>query len=694
MGVYLSSPVTEKFSSDKECPKFTYGVSSMQGWRMSQEDAHNCISDFDPDTNTSLFAVYDGHGGAEVAQYTAAHLPDFLKALPIYKDGKLAEALQEAFLGFDQVLTQESVIQELKTLAGVDDDENEEVEDDEGMGRSERDILVAEANMPIEELMAKYSAKEPPPAARLKKQPKEQFKSPMIRAKKTSKTAAADNSDAKNNNATSTSADPIAARLDTKLENGQTPDNDNNLNVEKELREAETHGATTEPDSTGDVKTENKNSSSSSAKVKPIKNGENSHEAAQGDMLQNDACVKSEEPDSTSDKGSEVDKKPGDSTTAATDVIESSQFSSSRETPSGSGGGSSGSNESQSGMEDGPSSAGGSSDSSSACSSSSGSGAGSSGSGTGSSDAGCSSSGPSGSGVQASGSRMSGNKKVGFEIGSDSDDDSSDDDEDDDEYVDDSDEDDEDEDDEDDEELEGGIFGMSRVSAGEDEEHAEEPGTDSGCTAVLALLRDDKVYVANAGDSRCVMCQAGKAVELSFDHKPEDDSERTRIEAAGGRVTNDGRVNGGLNLSRALGDHWYKRNEAKEAREQMISALPDVECATLTPEDEFLIIACDGIWNFLTSQETVDFVRERLKDSVRRDKPSLICEELFDFCLAPNTMGDGTGCDNMTCIIIVFNKSLQNLKRDSDNLDVSTSEDTHPEKRPRLEDQESVSTDT
>jgi hypothetical protein len=68
--------------------------------------------------------------GAEVAQYTAAHLPDFLKKLPLYKEGKLTDALQEAFLGFDQVLTQETVIQELKTLAGVDDDENEEVEGD------------------------------------------------------------------------------------------------------------------------------------------------------------------------------------------------------------------------------------------------------------------------------------------------------------------------------------------------------------------------------------------------------------------------------------------------------------------------------------------------------------------------------------------------------------------------------------
>ena len=49
------------------------------------------------------------------------------------------------------------------------------------------------------------------------------------------------------------------------------------------------------------------------------------------------------------------------------------------------------------------------------------------------------------------------------------------------------------------------------------------------------------------------MCREGKAVEMSFDHKPEDDIEMQRIVTAGGKVTPDGRVNGGLNLSRAIG---------------------------------------------------------------------------------------------------------------------------------------------
>jgi len=70
---------------------------------------------------------------------------------------------------------------------------------------------------------------------------------------------------------------------------------------------------------------------------------------------------------------------------------------------------------------------------------------------------------------------------------------------------------------------------------------------------VIALLRDNQLYVANAGDSRCVLCRDGKAVNMSDDHKPEDMSEQERIVKAGGRVTCDGRVNGGLNLSRALG---------------------------------------------------------------------------------------------------------------------------------------------
>lgn len=65
-----------------------------------------------------MFAVYDGHGGHEVAAYCAEHLPDFLKTLDSYKQGDISKALEEAYLGFDHLLTKEDVVKTLHCIAG------------------------------------------------------------------------------------------------------------------------------------------------------------------------------------------------------------------------------------------------------------------------------------------------------------------------------------------------------------------------------------------------------------------------------------------------------------------------------------------------------------------------------------------------------------------------------------------------
>ena len=115
---------------------------------------------------------------------------------------------------------------------------------------------------------------------------------------------------------------------------------------------------------------------------------------------------------------------------------------------------------------------------------------------------------------------------------------------------------------------------------------------------------------------------------MSFDHKPEDDIEMKRIKNAGGKVTPDGRVNGGLNLSRAIGDHAYKQNKSLSLPEQMISPQPDIRTLEIDPErDSWMILACDGIWNFMSSQEVVDYVHQKI-DSTPQDKLSSICEEV------------------------------------------------------------------
>ncbi|KAI5636326.1 protein phosphatase 2C domain-containing protein [Phthorimaea operculella] len=155
MGAYLSEPVTEKVSSDESNDKLECGASSMQGWRVNQEDAHNTILEFDE--NTSLFAVYDGHGGAEVATYCSQKLPDFIKNTEAYKSGELVKALEDAFLGFDATIATKEVMDILKELAGEINppgpSDNEESEDENVSN------LYQEARLPLQEVLAKYENK-------------------------------------------------------------------------------------------------------------------------------------------------------------------------------------------------------------------------------------------------------------------------------------------------------------------------------------------------------------------------------------------------------------------------------------------------------------------------------------------------------------------------------------------------------
>jgi serine/threonine protein phosphatase PrpC len=62
------------------------------------------------------------------------------------------------------------------------------------------------------------------------------------------------------------------------------------------------------------------------------------------------------------------------------------------------------------------------------------------------------------------------------------------------------------------------------------------------------------------------------------------------------------RVNGNLNLSRAIGDLKYKSNEHLPAAAQIISAEPDVTETSLSPNDYFLVLACDGVWDVMSNQ--------------------------------------------------------------------------------------------
>ncbi|PUZ71923.1 hypothetical protein GQ55_2G352500 [Panicum hallii var. hallii] len=198
------------------------------------------------------------------------------------------------------------------------------------------------------------------------------------------------------------------------------------------------------------------------------------------------------------------------------------------------------------------------------------------------------------------------------------------------------------------------------------------PGPTSGSTACVAVIRNDQLIVANAGDSRCVISRKGQAFNLSTDHKPDLEGEKERILSAGGFVVA-GRVNGSLNLSRAIGDMELKQNEVLPAERQIVTAEPELKTVKLSEDDEFIVLACDGIWDCMTSQEVVDFVHKHLNTE---DKLSDVCEKLLNRCVAPTSGGEG--CDNMTVIIVQFKKPLPSAATSSTEQPAATPEEMRP----------------
>lgn len=181
---------------------------------------------------------------------------------------------------------------------------------------------------------------------------------------------------------------------------------------------------------------------------------------------------------------------------------------------------------------------------------------------------------------------------------------------------------------------------------------------DSGTTACMVLLTPDWMICANAGDSRSVCSKAGhKAVPLSYDHKPDDEEEERRIRAAGGYVAG-GRVEGDLAVSRGLGDYRFKsmntvlagayppssssssaeqQDDGAEMTimspgDQKVSSIPDIIVQNRNKEtDEFIIVACDGIWDVQSNHECVSEVATLFSEG--ESNVGLLCEEVSELLL-------------------------------------------------------------
>jgi serine/threonine protein phosphatase PrpC len=168
-------------------------------------------------------------------------------------------------------------------------------------------------------------------------------------------------------------------------------------------------------------------------------------------------------------------------------------------------------------------------------------------------------------------------------------------------------------------------------------------GEASGSTVVCVLIDHEFTYCGNIGDARAVLCKNRTATQMSLDHKPYLDEEKARIIAHGGMVGGNYMIsrNGeALAVSRAVGDVSFR----KPPNDFLIST-PTMTQFARSDEDDFVVLASDGLYDVMTNQAVCDFVLTALEDGVPLDA---ISERLTSEAVARGSM------DNVTVIIAFF----------------------------------------
>ena len=177
------------------------------------------------------------------------------------------------------------------------------------------------------------------------------------------------------------------------------------------------------------------------------------------------------------------------------------------------------------------------------------------------------------------------------------------------------------------------------------DETSDNPAEEnSGSTGIVVVVTPTHIICANLGDSRGLLRRGGNTLPLSFDQVPTNLPERQRIEDAKGRVKAK-RIDGDLAVSRAFGDYSFKENASLAADKQKVIVVPElVVYPRIMDKDEFIILACDGIWDVASSNQCSQYVQGLLLEG--ETDLGNIAEEALDTCL------ERKSTDNMTMMII------------------------------------------
>ena len=220
----------------------------------------------------------------------------------------------------------------------------------------------------------------------------------------------------------------------------------------------------------------------------------------------------------------------------------------------------------------------------------------------------------------------------------------------------------------------------------------------SGSTAATVILFGRRLFAANVGDSRVVLCRSGgQCVELTSDHKPSRPDEAARVRAAGGFILHK-RVMGELAITRAFGDksfkmgikamleededdmldshthnatdgngeHDYMQNSSSFSSQQdpygsdgqaqqqqrdltapLVSAEPEIASTILSHSDEFCLLACDGLFDVFRSQDAIALARQELIN--HKGEPAEVARILSDQAIRVRRSRD-----NVSILILVF----------------------------------------
>jgi len=213
----------------------------------------------------------------------------------------------------------------------------------------------------------------------------------------------------------------------------------------------------------------------------------------------------------------------------------------------------------------------------------------------------------------------------------------------------------------------------------------------SGTTLSICIVTNKCYAICNIGDSRAVVAKFDWQKDIvyskwaSIDHKGDTAEEKERVEKAGGTIDNGGVKFEGfahrLGMTRTLGDFAFKQNHLLPRYEQLVVPKPDVTVFDKNLDDQFVVIASDGVYDLMTSSEVVTFFSERLtlptdcmteeenssdstrssgisnRDARTQERAASACDELLEECLRRGS------ADNMSVVVVIFGDTTSSTAR-------------------------------